>query len=248
LTDRFKVRGTVPDWRDFIYKSSNSPLRDSVDLRPWASAVENQFHLGSCVGQAVVGAYELLLRKNNPAEFEDLSRLFVYYNARLMEGHVNEDDGAYVRDAIKAVYTYGICLEKLWPYDTGLFSVPPTVNSYEDATHRTIKNYYKVNGLGNILDALNQDRPIVASMQVYSNFDNLEDSVDYTLTMPTASDNILGGHAVVLVGYNLAKKLILCRNSFGADWGIAGYFWVPFEYVSTNFMDNWTFDINLDKR
>jgi len=248
LINRFKVRGTITDWRDLIYKSSNNPLRDAVDLRPWASPIENQLHLGSCVGQAVVGAYELLIRKNSPADFEDLSKLFVYYNARLIEGHVNEDEGAYVRDAVKAVYIHGICAEKLWPYDTAMFSVPPTVISYEDAKLRTIKNYYKVNGLNNMLDALNRDYPIVASMHVYSNFDSLEYSKDYILPMPTASDDLLGGHALVLVGYDLNKKLMLCRNSFGQDWGMAGYFWTPFDYISANFMDNWIFDISLNKR
>jgi C1A family cysteine protease len=248
LFNRFKVRGTIPDWRDFIYKSSNNPLRDVVDLRPWASPVENQLHLGSCVGQAVVGAYELLIKKNNSTDFEDLSKLFVYYNARLIEGHVDEDDGAYVRDAVKAVYTYGICAEKLWPYDTSLFSVSPTINSYEDAKLRTIKNYYKVNGLNNILDALNRDYPIVASMHVYSNFNNIEYSKDFILTMPSAADDLIGGHALVLVGYDLNKKLVLCRNSFGEHWCMNGYFWVPFDYISMNFIDNWIFDIDVNKR
>lgn len=244
-TNIFKVRASLNDWRDFKYKSTNLPLREAVDFRPWNSPIEDQLHLGSCTGQAVVGAYELMLKKQFPDQFIDLSRLFVYYNARLLEGNVDEDQGAYVKDAIKAVYKYGICSEDLWPYDVELFALPPSITSYEDASLRTIKNYYKVEGLKNILDAVNAEYPVVASMQVYSNFDNFVTTTNFVLPMPTKTDDLLGGHAVVIVGYDLLKKLILCRNSFGVDWGLEGYFWIPFDYIATEFSDCWIFDIDV---
>jgi C1A family cysteine protease len=244
-TNRFKVRASLSDWRDFRYKSTKLPLKESVDFRPWSSKVEDQLHLGSCTGQAVVGAYELILKKQLPENFKELSRLFVYYNARLIEGNVEEDQGAYVKDAVKAVYKYGVCSEELWPYDIDLFALPPSIASYEDAAHRTIKNYYKVEGLTNILDAVNSGYPVIASMQVYSNFDEVETTPNFILPHPTKNDDVVGGHAIVVVGYDLLKKLILCRNSFGDKWGLAGHFWIPFDYVVANFSDNWIFDIDI---
>jgi hypothetical protein len=82
LRAKYNVRQDPSDWRDLPYTFVRQPLRDVVDLRVWASPIENQGHLGSCTGQAVVGAYELLINKEVPEKFTDLSRLFVYYNAR----------------------------------------------------------------------------------------------------------------------------------------------------------------------
>ncbi len=242
----FKVRADPRDWRDRYYNFARieSP-RDRVDLRPWASPVEDQLHLGSCVGQAVVGAYELLLNKVDRKKFTDLSRLFVYYNARLLDNSVEEDVGAYVRDGIKAVNKYGVCSESTWPYLIERFANAPSIQSYEDAQRRLIKNYYRIESIKDIVDALNADNPVVTSMNVYDSFYELDRPGTTILPMPRAEENVIGGHAVTFVGYDLSKKLFLARNSFGEDWGEEGYFWVPFDYAERDFMDNWAFDIEL---
>lgn len=241
-----RVKADLPDWRDRHYNFARieSP-RDYVDLRPWASPVEDQLHLGSCVGQAVVGAYELLLNRADRSKFTDLSRLFVYYNARLLDNSVEEDVGAYVRDGIKAVNKYGVCSELTWPYLIERFANAPSIQSYEEARSRIIKKYYRIQNLKDIIDSLNANNPVVTSMNVYDSFYELDAGGKKILPMPTASENVIGGHAVTFVGYNLPKKLFLARNSFGTDWGDQGYFWVPFDYAEQDFMDNWSFDIEL---
>jgi len=242
----FRVKADPQDWRDRYYNFARAASpREYVDLRPWASPVEDQLHLGSCVGQAVVGAYELLLNKLDKTKFTDLSRLFVYYNARLLDNVVDEDVGAYTRDGIKAVNKYGVCSEQLWPYLVYKFSHAPNINSYNDARTRTIKKYYRIGNIEDMVDALNADCPVVTSMNVYDSFDDLEYSNNYILPMPTSNENLIGGHAVTFVGYDLTKKLFLARNSFGEDWCMGGYFWVPFDYAEKDFMDSWTFDIQL---
>ena len=247
ISSRFPVCADRFDHRDMRCKIEKTPLKEFVDLRIWASPVEDQLSLGSCTGQAVIGAYELLLRKQQPEKFIDLSRLFVYYNARLVEGDefVGSDNGAYVRNAIKAAREYGACAEALWPYTIKNFAIAPPVHTYEDAKRRIIKNYYRVDDVDAMLDALNAGYPIVASMDVYESFDDLETSSDYILKMPQGYDQLIGGHALTLVGYDLQKKLMLARNSFGSDWCMDGYFWIPFAYIKNYFMDNWIFDIEL---
>jgi C1A family cysteine protease len=108
-----------------------------------------------------------------------------------------------------------------------------------------IKKYYRIDTIEDIVDALNADNPVVTSMNVYDSFYELENPGVYTLPMPNANENIIGGHAVTFVGYDLPKNLFLARNSFGEDWCMDGYFWVPFDYAERDFMDNWTFDIEL---
>jgi len=241
---RYPVRAEKIDWRDRYYNFARGELRPYVDLRPWASPVEDQLRLGSCTGQAVVGAYELLLNKNQPDQLVDLSRLFVYYNARLLEDGISIDQGAYVKDAIKAVRQYGICTESLWPYNTDQFTVKPTLDCYNDAKRRTIKNYYRLVTLQDMLDALNADHPVVFSLAVYPEFDDISAS-NPVLAMPKNEDHFLGGHAMTLVGYDLHRRMLLARNSFGTEWGEKGYCWIPFDYAGTDFMDTWVFDINL---
>jgi C1A family cysteine protease len=245
-TRQYRVRADPPDWRDLVYESTHQPLRDIVDLRPWAGPVEEQGHLGSCTGQAVVGSYELLVNRNYAAQATDLSRLFVYYNARLLEGVVNEDVGAYIRDAIRGVQQYGVCDERTWPYRIKNFNITPTEDSYADAKKRNIKNYRRVLGLPDILDVLNSDRPITFSLLVYREFDQLEYSTDSILRLPAADAEPLGGHAMCLVGYDLKRELVLARNSFGADWCMGGNCWLTFDYVRHETMDNWVFDVALD--
>lgn len=245
LKSKYNIRQDPNDWRDLPYSFARQPLRESVDLRQWASPVESQGHLGSCTGQAVVGAYELLLNKEYPEKFIDLSRLFVYYNARLIENVVNEDVGAYMRDAVKAVQKYGVCSENLWPYQIRDYSITPSIASYDDARHRKIKEYYRIHVVEDMLDALNKEWPIVFSMRVYSQFDDLYDYGKDTAKIPEKGEEPVGAHAMCFVGYDLVKKVFIARNSFGRHWGDNGYCYLPFDYVREEVMDSWIFDIDL---
>lgn len=244
----FRVRADRPDDRDYDYNFARDPNPKSVvDLRHLASPVEDQLHLGSCVGQAIVGAFELMINQLYPGKFIDLSRLFVYYNARLYEGgyYLNEDVGAYVRDGIKAVNKWGVCAERLWPYVVEEFASPPSIQSYEDAKSRIIRNYYRVYSVEDMIDAMNKGYPVVISMNVYDSFYNLSYPGLDVLDMPSSYEDLIGGHAVALVGYDLDKKMLLARNSFGLDWGDRGYFWIPFDYAVKDLMDCWVFTIEL---
>lgn len=238
----FSGRLDPPDERDLVYQSTGNPVAASVDLTPWASRVEDQGHLGSCTGQAAIGAYELSLRKRTPPIAVDLSSLFVYYNARVIEGYTDEDIGAYVRSAIKALAAWGVCLEQLWPYRIEEFAVTPPIECYQDAAHRRIVNYRRLTTIDEIKDALTQGLPVVAGMQVYNQFTDL-DSQNPVLRMPESDDEPIGGHAVCIVGYR--SDAFLVRNSFGAKWANNGYFWMPFEYAESETMDLWVFDLAL---
>lgn len=242
---KYHVLADQIDWRDKYYNFARSELRESVDMRPMAGAIEEQSHLGSCTAQAIIGGYELMLKQQYPDHFKELSRLFVYYNARMVEGaDTSVDEGVYIRDALKAVNQYGICKESLWPYDISKFSIRPPTEAYNDAMTRTIKEYYRISNLRDILDSLNADHPVVAGLIVYDGFERITPN-NPILEMPRDTDRELGAHAVLFVGYDLGKKCILVRNSFGTRWGDHGYFWLPFDYVEQDLTDAWSFDIKI---
>lgn len=246
VNQKYRVSPDKVDWRDRYYNFARTGLKEVVDMRSMASAIEQQSDLGSCTAQAIVGAYELLTKRDYPDQYVELSRLFVYYNSRMIAGVITEDEGAYIRDAIKAVSQYGICKEELWPYKIENFAIQPSIECYNDAKLRTLKKYYRISGIDDILDALNSGYPIVAGINVYSSFDQitLENSI---LTMPSDSEKELGAHAILLVGYDLSRRLVLARNSFGPKWGDHGYFWIPFDYIEQDLTDAWIFDINLQE-
>jgi C1A family cysteine protease len=242
-TTEFNVKPQVPYSKDYIYKPFNIPLRDSVDLRNWDSRIENQLRVGSCTGNALANAYELLINRLTPDKFVELSRLFIYYNIRLIEGTTDIDAGGYIRDGIRAIYKYGICSEEEWPYYPSEFATPPTSKCYESASSRSIKNYQRLNGVNDILDALNNNQPVVFGMAVYDSFMDVG-YFNPVVPMPVGNEVSIGGHAMCMVGYNLSTQQFLAKNSFGDNWGVGGYCWMPFNYIRADVYDVWTFDLS----
>jgi C1A family cysteine protease len=179
-----------------------------------------------------------------PDQFVDLSRLFLYYNARKLSGDINEDIGAYISTAIEAVKTYGLCREDLWPYDPDKFDIEPGYKCYRDARKRTIDQVYEITSHEEIIDMLDRQHPVVVGVAVYSDFDQINNQ-STILKMPTATEEPIGSHAMCIVGYDDSKQQFLLRNSFGDDWGEGGYFWIPYEYSDANFSDMWAFSLLL---
>ena len=247
LSSYYPVYADPEDQRDLFYEPNDTELKEQVDLRPWATEVENQSTLRSCTSVAIVGAYELLLKKLYPEKFVDLSALFVYYNARILEGTRPADDfGVYIKDALRAVKQQGICAESVWPYNMKQFSSIPTLESYEDAKKRKIKNYYRCKNFDDILNALNNDIPVVVSMKIYSKFNTIGWRGESQLPVPASNEPFIGGHSVVLVGYDAEKQQLIARNSFGMMWGDKGYFYIPYSYGREQIMDAWVFDIEVE--
>jgi C1A family cysteine protease len=227
-----------PDTRDYKYQVSAKVSPDSVDLRRYCSSIENQGNLGSCTGQAVAGAIELLNKRNGKPT--DVSRLFIYYYERLILGTVNYDSGAYIRDGIKATNHYGASLESLWPHDIRKFKQEPITEAKTDALNRKVTLYERVADFNGCIDALSNGYPVIIGFNVYTSF--MSATVARTGNMPypnTKRERLLGGHAVLLVGYDKTKKVFIVRNSWGTAWGIKGYFYMPFNVINPNMSDDY---------
>ncbi len=213
-------------------------------MREWDSLIEDQGHLGSCVGNAITNAYELLVRQLYPAKFVELSRLFVYYNSRLLDSAVTEDVGAYLRDGMKAVQKFGICSEQLWPYNIKKFNIKPTDECYKDALSRTITSYQSLQTVDDVLNAVNQNKPVVIGIVIYDSFDRITKGNSIIPIPSDTEKESAGHHAMTIVGYNIPNQLFLVKNSYGKYWGDAGYGWLSFEYVKSEGFEKWVFDIS----
>jgi C1A family cysteine protease len=234
----------LPDQRDFLYSAVRkvpAKLPPAVDLRPLCPKVENQGDLGSCTGNALAGALEFLERKDK-VSFVDFSRLFIYYNERAVEHTVNSDSGAMIRDGIKTLAKKGVCSEKKWPYIISKFSVKPAPSCYKEALTHKINSYHRILTLDEMRTCLAEGFPFVFGFTVYESFESQQVAKTGVVNMPKPGEGVVGGHAVLAVGYNDSKKRFIVRNSWGEDWGMKGYFTMPYNYLADRNLsdDLWT--------
>ena len=231
----------VPDQRDYLYSAIRPVVRlpKKVDLRQVCSEVERQGKLGSCTAQALAGNLEFLDKKLD-GRYEDVSRLFIYYNERVLMGAVDYDSGASLRDGIKTLKNDGICSEKSWPYVVKKFYHKPPLKCYAEAKKHRIKSYHRIGSISEMLACLAEGFPFVFGFTVYESFDTARVEKTGVVNMPKKDEVTTGGHAVMAVGYDRAKKRFLVRNSWGRSWGMDGYFTMPDKYLETLAGDFWT--------
>lgn len=235
----------LPDHRDFTYAVPAhviSKIPRGVDLRPQCPPVYDQGQLGSCTANAIAGALEFDMMKQKLQVFTP-SRLFIYYNERVMEGTVNSDSGAQIRDGIKSVGTQGDCPETEWPYDISKFAVKPPQSCYDDAVQHKALNYRSIDqNLADMKGCLAEGYPFVYGFVVYESFESPAVAKTGKVPMPASNEATIGGHAVVAVGYNDDDQWFICRNSWGTGWGAKGYFYMPYAYLLDDNLadDMWT--------
>ncbi|WP_428329544.1 C1 family peptidase [Mucilaginibacter sp.] len=238
----------LPDNRDMQYAvvrpdALATPLPPSVDLRAKCPPVYDQGQLGSCTANAIAGAFQFELIKQSLPSFNP-SRLFIYYNERVMEGHPKTDSGAQIRDGIKSVATQGVCNETAWPYIITKFAVKPAKALYTAALKNLALQYTRLNNtvINELKSCLAAGSPFVFGFTVYQSFESDVVAKTGIMPMPAPNESVLGGHAVMAVGYDDAKSAFIVRNSWGNGWGLQGYFYMPYAYITNaNLADDfWT--------
>jgi C1A family cysteine protease len=225
----------IPDQRDFLYAAPMAFLRalpESMDLRSQCPPIYDQGQLGSCTANAIGGAIEFDQMKENLQQVFAPSRLFIYYNERIMEGSVSSDSGAMIRDGIKSVAKQGACPEPMWPYVIAKFAAKPPANCYAEAAKHTAASYQRlIQSLSQMQGCLASGYPFVFGFTVYESFESSTVARTGHAPTPGTSERVLGGHAVCAVGYDDSKRWFICRNSWGINWGMSGYFTLPYDYL-----------------
>ena len=239
-----------------VAKRAKTSLPDSVDLKEWCSPIEDQGELGSCTAQAGVGLVEYFERRAFGRHI-DGSRLFLYKATRNML-HSTGDTGAFLRTTMGAMTLFGVPPEEFWPYDLANFDKEPPAFCYAFAQNYQTISYYRLDPPGTSKEALLKQSktnlagglPSMFGFTVYSSISQA--TTTGKIPYPTSGENILGGHAVVAVGYDDTMKIkntnpgetettgaMLIRNSWGTDWGSGGYGWLPYEYILRGIAVDW---------
>ncbi|HEV2346848.1 MAG TPA: C1 family peptidase [Actinocrinis sp.] len=238
----------LPDARDHIYATPRLGLVNAppqADLRAQMPTVYDQGRIGSCTANAIAAAFEFELMRQQLTDFMP-SRLFIYYNERAAEGHVGFDSGAQIRDGIKSVATLGVCPESEWPYDDtpavsdggpwppqARAGQRPSESCYTDATKSVAVSYHRIlPHLAQLKGCLAAGFPFTFGFTVYADFESPEVAKSGEAQLPTPGEQVIGGHAVLAVGYDDTSQRFLVRNSWGTSWGQAGYFTLPYAYLT----------------
>ena len=216
---------------------------DRVDLRPKCPPVFDQGQLGSCTANAIGNAYRFDLLKQRKAAVFVPSRLFLYYNERAIEGTVKTDSGAMLRDGIKTLAKQGVCGESTWPYEIDRYADKPPASAYREGLLHQALSYQRLNQDSmQMKGCLASGFPIVFGFSVYESFESPAVARTGQVPMPGSGERLVGGHAVLAVGYDDRRQQFIVMNSWSAAWGDEGYFHMPYAYLASPQLagDLWT--------
>jgi C1A family cysteine protease len=236
----------LPDHRDLMYQAPLArigPLPPKIDLRRECPPVYDQGGLGSCTANAIAAALEFDQMKQKERNVFAPSRLFIYYNERVIEKSVDQDSGAMIRDGIKSVAKLGAPHEQIWPYVIKEFRKKPSKAAYADARRHPAVLYQRIRqDIRQVRGCLASGFPFVFGFTVYTSFESDRVAKTGRLPMPARREKEIGGHAVMAVGYDNPRRQFIVRNSWGAAWGLDGYFTMPYDYLlDENLCDDfWT--------
>jgi C1A family cysteine protease len=234
---RYGWKPGLPELADVKYSiAAPIALPSEIDLRPDMPEVYDQKNCGSCTSQMAAAMYEYALKQAGLPDFMP-SRLFIYYNERVIEGTPDYDSGAEIKDALKSMNKMGVCSEATWQYsdDINIVTEKPFDTAYSLAKANLIHNYATLDNtnLGALKHCLAHKFPIGFGFTVYSAFESDEVAKTGILNMPDLSkETVIGGHAVVLCGYDDSLQRFYVRNSWNSNWGMNGYFTMEYKYVT----------------
>lgn len=227
------------DAKDYIYAAPRADLPAKF-LNSNIGEIENQYQTGSCVANAACSSLEMIA-----PETIDLSRMFVYYNARAPYSNLRErDGGAYVRDGYKAIQILGVCLENIWDFIVPNVNLKPSALAYEKAKENTIPSYQRVQDIQGIKSALVQGNAVIFGIPLKNDFFYLRGPLENHDYKATGTD--AGGHAMSIVGYDDALDGFIIENSWGTGWGDQGKCLIKYDIFSKYYFDVWTVaDVNF---
>jgi C1A family cysteine protease len=231
---------------DWNYRPRSSIVRRLpvvVDLRRHCPPVYDQLHLNSCPANAIAAALRYNELKEGRPHVSSPSRLFIYYNERVLAGAVGTNCAVPLRDGFRTIAKIGACPEALWPYLVRRFRRHPARRCYEPSQlHRAIAYYRIPRAVSQLRACLAEGFPFVMALAVHQSMMGRQVRRTGMVPAPTRRDPVRGGHAVLAVGYDHARRLVTFRNSWGTAWGDGGYGYLPYAFFTSPSLtwDFWT--------
>ncbi|KAA3631735.1 MAG: peptidase [Bacteroidetes bacterium] len=225
------------------HPSTLDNLAAKIDLRKAGAfpPVFDQKNLNSCTANAISAALYFDMVKQKVKDVFIPSRLFIYYNEREIEGKVDNNAPVSMKDCIATISKNGYCSESMWPYDVGKFADKPPQTGYDFAkSHKAVKTHKLPFNLDHLKACIHEGIPFVFGFKVYEQFESAETKSSGKIPMPKPDEKMIGGHAVLAVGYDDQEEHFIIRNSFGSSWGDEGYGYMPYNYISS--LDKLAFD------
>lgn len=207
----------------------------AVDLRPFCGPIKDQGNLGSCTGHAFSSGMEWIFRKyfdKGPI----LSPLFLYACELIAQGSFPDDDGSDGTTGSEVTIVSGCCEDALYP-DSSLKIEAPTPEMYQNAAQYKMGAYHGLTGSPTAVSVLADPVPwpVMVGFTVYESFESSQVAKS-GIYQPGQGEQVLGGHEVLMVGYDIgptptirpqgAGPSALIQNSWGSEWGDKGYFWM----------------------
>jgi len=225
----------VFDHRDFYATFGNTteiPCAHRIEMPP----VRNQGKLGACTAFAVCASYEHCAIKEGLTDFSP-SQLYVYWNERACNNTTKSDAGSSIRNSIKTTARFGVASDPLWPYVVEKYTTKPPQECYNFATKHKVLAYHRLQkDVQQIKKAISLEHTVNFGFSLTESFEKTgSDGI-----IPVPSGKVLGGHAVVICGYDDDKKEFTVQNSWGNTWGDKGFFYMSYDFaVSPYCTDFW---------
>jgi C1A family cysteine protease len=236
--EALRIGGYCPDKKrrnsnDFsASRFSAAEMPEIIDLRPFMTTVENQYDSNSCTANAMAGAYEYLENRLY-GQATDVSRLFIYYNARALDDSTQADEGTYLSNCVKVVRKYGACAEEIWPFQLGQIKEKPPKAAYKDGVRFRIEDAASLAvDLDTMRACLAEGYPFVFGLQLFESFTGSGGNGGLVPMPDIENEAHNGGHAMLCVGYSDSDQVFVVRNSWGPEWGDGGYCYVPYAYMA----------------
>lgn len=232
---RYGTARDKADPRDHLYRAPShvrGRLPHAVDLRGSMPPVYNQRHINACSAHAIAAALWFDARRRHP-RWPSPSRLFIYFHERVIEDVVSENAAVSLRDGYKTVAREGVCSERHWPYDIRRFRRRPPPACYVAAQRHRAIHYARIGrSLKQMQACLAEGYPFAVGLAVHKTFESALVKRTGVISLPDVGrDPLLGGHAMLVVGYSEDSRHFIVRNSWGERWGDRGYCYVPYRYM-----------------
>lgn len=226
---KLNYKSQQKDARDYKYVSTSRPtsLPNTFSLQDRLGPILDQGQLGSCVSNAFAQYIHMMTNRS-----VSISRLYHYYCGRALDQTSSlEDSGLSIRQAAKIIGKYGACQEPVWPYDITKFNELPPLSVFKSCNLFRSYTYSFLNqDLNSIKSCLSvTKRPVIFGFDVYDSFMR---SVRGVISTPIISkETLLGGHCMLIIGYNDVNQRFTCVNSWGRNWGTNGLCFMPYNYI-----------------